>query len=139
MATQRQIESARINGAKSRGPKTLDGKRRSSTNSRKHGLTSKTLTSDPESAAAFHAAIAEYVADLCPASPAELSLVQQMADAQIRRQHAWAAEAEAWNRALAAHNGCVSTAFQTLAESSLVRQKSCTRLLRWFIRRGKAP
>jgi len=118
MATQRQIESAHINGAKSRGPKTLEGKRRSSRNSRKHGLTSKTLTTDPESAADFHALVAEYAADLCPASPAELSFVQQMADAEIRRQRAWATETEAWNRALAAHNGCTATAFQSLAESN---------------------
>jgi len=118
MATQRQIESAHINGAKSRGPKTLEGKQRSSRNARKHGITSKTLTTDPQSAAEFHALTAEYVADLRPASPAELSLVEQMADATIRRQLAWAAETEAWNRALAAHDGCMATSFQSLAESN---------------------
>src|SRR5690349_18017406 len=113
MATQRQIESAQINGAKSRGPKTPEGKQRSARNSRKHGLTSKTLPT-----AEFHALLAEYVADLRPSSPAELSLVEQMADATIRQQQAWGAETEAWNRALAAHDGCTATAFQALAESN---------------------
>jgi len=118
MATQRQIESAHINGAKSRGPKTPEGKQRSSRNSHKHGLTSKTLNTDPESAAELHALVAAYVADLRPASPSELSLVAQMVDATIRRQHAWAAETAVWNRALTAHDGCMATAFQSLAESN---------------------
>jgi len=117
MATQRQIESARINGVKSRGPKTPEGKRRSSTNSRKHGLTSKTIPSDPESDAAFHAVVARYVADLRPASTRELLLIDQMAAAKIRQRQAWAAETEAWNRALAAHDGCLAKAAEALAES----------------------
>jgi len=78
MAPPRQIESARINGAKSRGPKTTEEKRRSSMNARKHGLTSTTLANDPESQSDLHVLVAEYVADLRPASPAELSLAQQM-------------------------------------------------------------
>src|SRR2546421_6905499 len=100
MATQWQIDSAHINGVKSRGPKTPEGRRRSSRNARKHGLRSKTLTSDPESAAALRAQVAADVADLCPASPAELSFVEQMAEAKIRQEYAWAAETKAWNRAL---------------------------------------
>ena len=117
MATQRQIESAHINGVKSRGPKTPQGKRRSSANARKHGLTSKTIDPDPETAAALVTSVTGYVADLHPASPEELLLIHQMAAAEIRQQQAWAAETAAWNRALAVHDGCIAKAAETLAES----------------------
>jgi hypothetical protein len=117
MGTQRQIESARINGAKSRGPKTQEGKCRSSANSLKHGLRSKTLDSDPETLAAFEASVTRYIADLRPTSPAELRLIQEMATSEIRQQQACAAETGAWNLALAAHDGCFAQAAIALAES----------------------
>jgi len=117
VATQRQIESAHINGAKSRGPKTLEGKRRSSANARKHGLASKTIAPDPELLAALNAAVARCVADLRPASPWELLLIHQMAASKIRQRQAYAAETEAWNRALAAHDGCLAKAAESLTES----------------------
>jgi len=118
VATQRQIESAHINGAKSRGPKTVEGKRRSSANARKHGLASKTIAPDPASFAEINVAAAQYVVEFRPASPGELLLIDQMAVAKIRQRQAWAAETAAWNRALAAHDGCIATAFLSLAESN---------------------
>ncbi len=43
MRTARQIEASRLNGARSRGPVTDAGKRKSSRNSRRHGLYSQTV------------------------------------------------------------------------------------------------
>src|SRR5213592_3797718 len=41
MATQLKSETARANGAKSQGPKTAQGREKSSRNSTKHGLSSR--------------------------------------------------------------------------------------------------
>jgi hypothetical protein len=41
MSSQARIDASRANGKLSRGPKTEDGKRRSSQNARRHGLLSK--------------------------------------------------------------------------------------------------
>jgi hypothetical protein len=44
--SQRQMKANRINGAKSQGPRTVEGKRKSSKNSLKHGILAKKLLSD---------------------------------------------------------------------------------------------
>ena len=77
-------DSARINGAKSRGPKTEAGRKRSSQNALKHGLTSQTLvlpTEDPEE---FQQLLTSYLEQFQPHSPAELHLVHEMVAAKWR-------------------------------------------------------
>jgi hypothetical protein len=53
MATERQIESNRLNASKSTGPRTTDGKARSRGNAFKHGLAGEGIVADPATSAAI--------------------------------------------------------------------------------------
>ncbi len=75
-------EQARINGAKSRGPITPEGKSIAAMNAFKHGRYSKpspVLRTEDESA--FRQLLADYQAHLAPQSPIELRLVHEIASA----------------------------------------------------------
>ena len=79
-------ESARINGAKSRGPKTEAGRRRSSQNALKHGLYSETLLLPSEDPDEFNQLLASYLDQFQPDGPAERDLVHDMVAAKWRLQ-----------------------------------------------------
>ena len=79
MPSELKSETARINGAKSRGPTTDAGKETSSLNSLKHGFTSrKTLILQTESPAEYKAFLAEHMTIHQPATLPESELVDQM-------------------------------------------------------------
>ena len=79
-------ESARINGAKSRGPVTEAGRRRSSQNALKHGLTAQTILLPSEDPDEFHQLLASYIRQFQPDGPVELDLVHDMVAAKWRLQ-----------------------------------------------------
>src|SRR5207302_3574332 len=85
MPSELKSETSRINGAKSHGPTTPEGKEASSRNSLKHGFTSrKTLILKTESPDEYQAFLAEHIAIHQPATPPEKELVEQMAIARWR-------------------------------------------------------
>ena len=86
MPSLSKSESARINGAKSRGPKTEAGLKRSSQNALKHGLSAQTLVLPTEDPAEFHQLLASYLDQFRPDGPAELDLVHEMVAAKWRLQ-----------------------------------------------------
>ena len=78
--TQAQIEAARRNGAKSRGPVTPEGKARSSKNALKHGLaTPEHILLEGEDEAAFTALHEGLIEENEPESPTEALLVHRLA------------------------------------------------------------
>ena len=79
-------EQARINGSKSKGPKTDAGKARSSANSLKHGFAAViNVVLDLEDKAAFNTHVAELHACYQPTDYAERTFVDQLASISWRQ------------------------------------------------------
>jgi len=79
-----QSETARANGAKSRGPVTPEGRAASSRNSLRHGLTAQSVVLPTESQEDFQSLLDSYVDQFDPQGGVEMDLVQTMAAARWR-------------------------------------------------------
>src|ERR1700730_3351897 len=93
MPTQAQIDAARINGAKSRGPKTPEGKAASSMNALRHGLTAKAILLTNENPEAYTRLADAYYEKFQPADDVECDLVDEMVIAKWRQRRDWSNEA----------------------------------------------
>jgi hypothetical protein len=85
VTSEKRAAAARANGAKSRGPITLQGRANSSRNSRRHGLRSQTLFMDPASLVDLADQLAGFENDFAPQSSIERNLVRIMAVAYWRQ------------------------------------------------------
>src|SRR5262245_60462626 len=92
MATIKQIEAARRNGAKSSGPRTEEGKQRSSANSTKHGLSGHIVVLQNESEEKFQEWLISFHDHYQPATTVERELVKEIAVARWRLRRIWAME-----------------------------------------------
>ncbi len=84
MSSQRRIDSSRANGAKSRGPVTAEGKRKSSANSLRHGLLAQCIVLEDEVPERFHELLADLTREHNPQTETQLGLVETMAMARWR-------------------------------------------------------
>lgn len=75
MPTDKQIEATRINGAKSNGPATPEGKEASSRNARKHGFSARKFILEQEDFAEFNGLLTAYRDRFRPADRVEDDLV----------------------------------------------------------------
>jgi hypothetical protein len=90
-----RAEASRINGAKSSGPKTPEGKARSAQNALKHGLRAqKHIVLPGEDAAAFQALEAAVIEELAPEGALQSVLAQRIVAAAWRLSRAERLEAE---------------------------------------------
>ena len=79
MTSKLKSDTARANGAKSRGPKTPATRQKSSQNSLQHGFTSRnTLLLACEDPDLYQRVRTEYIATYQPATPVESDLVDEM-------------------------------------------------------------
>jgi hypothetical protein len=83
MSSELKSETARINGAKSHGPVTPEGKARSSANSRRHGLTASVLLA-AESDEHLQLLLADFMDQFHPQTGVETDLVEAMAISRWR-------------------------------------------------------
>ncbi|MEP6714639.1 MAG: hypothetical protein ABJC09_03640 [Terriglobia bacterium] len=90
--TEKQIEAARANGKKSRGPVTPQGKFNSAHSRSSLGPLARTVVLDGESAERFGELVDALHAELLPESPVEIQLVESMAVARWRQMRFWALE-----------------------------------------------
>jgi hypothetical protein len=94
-----RAEASRRNGAKSRGPKTPEGKARSAQNALKHGLRAqKHLVLPSEDAAEFAALEAALMEELAPEGALQSALAQRVVAAVWRLERAERLEAELFAR-----------------------------------------
>jgi hypothetical protein len=79
-----QIEANRRNAQQSTGPRTEAGKKTSSQNALRHGLTARVVVLPTEDLAAYQAFSAEFLVDLAPETFAERQFAQTIIDTQWR-------------------------------------------------------
>lgn len=84
MPSELKSESARVNGAQSHGPVSVEGKAVSAQNSLRHGLCSKQVVLPGEDPQAFEDLRASYLQCYRPHNPAEKELVETIAAASWR-------------------------------------------------------
>jgi hypothetical protein len=94
MVSNLKSETARINGAKSRGPTTIEGKEKSSRNAITHGLTAGNgnILLDCEDSTQFDEVLNKLLGIHEPATPAEQDLVEEMVAARWRTRRMWTIE-----------------------------------------------
>jgi hypothetical protein len=120
-------ETARINGAKSRGPITPEGKLASARTNLVHGLRAEAVILDGECAEGFQDLHDSIFNLLNPTGPLEISLAENMVMCRWRQMRIWAMEKSALNheirkQALANRNEdkptCAALAHRVLTDES---------------------
>ncbi len=86
--TDKQLAANRANAQKSTGPKTPEGKRRSSLNASRHYLTGKIHVATLEDSAAFEAHCGAYLEALAPVGIIESDLAREIAEDRWRLKRA---------------------------------------------------
>src|SRR5258708_26224618 len=98
MSTQRKIDSARANGAKSHGPITEQGRKKSSMNALKHRITARTVLFSNDNHGEYDALLESYIESLQPVDPLEMDLVVEMVNAKWQQSRLQKFETELFDR-----------------------------------------
>jgi len=94
-----RVAANRRNAQRSKGPRTPEGKARSSRNATKHGLRSQTPPLAQTELETYLAALASFTATFHPSNPFETRLVQRLAQIDSRLQRAHQLDSALFHRA----------------------------------------
>jgi len=94
MPTDKQRDANKRNAQKSTGPRTEEGKRKSSLNGLRHGLFAKNYTMTPDEKIEHGRLLEAYIGHFRPEDPITLDLVEELAMAKMRQKRAWALESD---------------------------------------------
>ena len=142
MSKLTKSESSRLNGAKSRGAVTPEGRAKPSMNAASHGITSKTLILQNESQDQFLEMMNAYLNHLQPSSQMEIDLIADMVAARWRLRRVWRFETAMLDIEMEAQSDDFAKRFLisdedmrgSLAFSSLVdKSKGMSTILRYDI------
>ena len=111
-----KIESARANGARSRGPVSPEGRARSSKNAIKHGLSSSAIVLSNESESEFEELLESYRVQFNPQSEIEASLVEQLVAARWRMERIWTIETALLDLEMVEQEDAVDQKYETIDE-----------------------
>src|SRR5215472_10304635 len=101
MSSNRRVLASRANGARSRGPVTPEGKKRSSINAIRHGLLANCVVLECEDPANFRALLQQHIDRLQPADEMEFGMIEEMVSAYWRMRRGWAIETRTIDKAMA--------------------------------------
>ena len=125
MSSERRIRASQLNGARSRGPVTPAGRQKSSANSARHHLLSKTILLENERPEAFADLLAGLTGEFNPQTATQRALVETMAVSRWRQMRIWAVERATLQSAMEAHDPNTTDgatraalAFRSLADDS---------------------
>jgi hypothetical protein len=112
MASENQRNASRINGSKSKGPVSVEGRARSSRNSIRHGLSSKIVVLPHENRTAFEDLRDSYVDDFQPANQSQHDLVETMVAARWRLNRLVETEAKIFEMEMLRHDDDIEKEFE---------------------------
>ncbi len=118
MSSLLKIQSARANGARSRGPVTPEGRARSSRNALKHGLTSRSILLSNESESDFEHLREAYLAHFNPRTEIEADLVEQLVAARWRMERTWAMETALLDLEMEEQREAIEKKFEAIDEET---------------------
>jgi hypothetical protein len=125
MSSERKVRASQLNGAKSHGAVTPEGRLKSSANSARHHLLSKTILLENERPDAFADLFAGLNREFNPQTETQRALVETMAVSRWRQMRIWAVERATLQSAMEAIDPDtvepatrVARAFRSLADDS---------------------
>ena len=112
LPTEKQRAASRANGAKSKGPVSVEGRARSSRNSIRHGLSSKIVVLPHENRSAFEDLRDSYMDDFQPANQSQHDLVETMVAARWRLNRLVETEAKIFEMEMLRHDDDIEKEFE---------------------------